>query len=83
MQSSGINLTGRRFGPHSLRHSLASNMLRKGTAISTISSALGHESTQTTMEYLRIDVTNLRECVLDIPPVAEDFYEQGGGVFYD
>lgn len=83
MQSSGINLTGRRFGPHSLRHSLASNMLRKGTAISTISSALGHESTQTTMEYLRIDVTNLRECVLDIPPVAEEFYEQGGGVFYD
>lgn len=83
MQSSGIETSGRRFGPHSMRHSLASNMLRQGTSLPTISSVLGHESTQTTMEYLRVDVTNLRECILDVPLVDESFYSQKGGAFYD
>lgn len=83
MQASDIDTSGRRFGPHSLRHSLASNMLRKGTSISTISSTLGHENSQTTMEYLRVDVVNLMECVLDVPMVDESFYYQKGGTFYD
>lgn len=83
MRSSGVDTSNRRFGPHSMRHSLASNLLRQGTPISTISSVLGHESIQTTMEYLRIDVTNLKECVLDVPLVDEPFYVQKGGAFYD
>ncbi len=83
MQASGINTLGRRFGPHSMRHSLASNMLQQGTSLPTISSILGHESTQSTMEYLRVDVTNLRDCVLNIPLVDESFYSQKGGAFYD
>jgi site-specific recombinase XerD len=83
MQSSGIDTSGRRFGPHSMRHSLASNMLRQGASLPTISSVLGHESTQTTMEYLRVDIINLRECVLDVPLVDESFYSQKGGAFYD
>lgn len=83
MQSSGVDISGRRFGPHSMRHSLASNMLRQGASLPVISGILGHESTQTTMEYLRVDIVNLRECVLDIPLVDEAFYLQKGGAFYD
>lgn len=83
IKSSGIDTSGRRFGPHSMRHSLASNMLCQGISLPIISSVLGHESTQTTMEYLRIDVVNLRECVLEVPLVAESFYLQKGGAFYD
>ena len=83
MQSSGIDISGRRFGPHSMRHSLASNMLLQGTSLPVISGILGHESTQTTMEYLRVDIVNLRECILDTPLVDEAFYLQKGGVFYD
>ncbi|MPM73077.1 Tyrosine recombinase XerC [bioreactor metagenome] len=83
MQLSGVDTSNRRFGPHSMRHSLASNLLRQGIPIPTISSVLGHDSTQATMEYLRIDVTNLKECVLDVPLVDEPFYVQKGGVFYD
>jgi len=83
MQSSGIDISSRRFGPHSMRHSLASNMLRQGTSLPVISGILGHESTQTTMEYLRVDIVNLRECVLDTPLVDEAFYLQKGGAFYD
>lgn len=83
MQLSGVDTSNRRFGPHSMRHSLASNLLRQGIPIPTISSVLGHDSTQATMEYLRIDVTNLKECVLDVPLVDDSFYVQKGGVFYD
>ena len=35
------------------------------------------------MEYLRIDVANLKECTLDVPLVDEAFYAQKGGAFYD
>lgn len=83
MRESGINLTGRKFGPHSMRHSLASNLLKNGVSLPIISSALGHESINTTMEYLRIDTTNLRKCALEVSMVASSFYEQKGGVFYE
>lgn len=83
MRESGVDLTGRKFGPHSMRHSLASNLLKAGASIPIISSALGHESSQTTMGYLRIDVSSLRKCSLDVPGVPDAFYEQKGGAFYD
>ena len=83
MRSSGVNLAGRKFGPHSMRHSLASNMLKSGASISIISEALGHESSETTREYLRVDVTSLAKCALDVTPVPETFYVQKGGAFYD
>jgi site-specific recombinase XerD len=83
MQESGVDISKRKFGPHSMRHSLASNLLKNGTSISTISSVLGHESTASTMEYLRIDTTSLSRCALDVPAVANGFYEQKGGLFYD
>ncbi|GHT36507.1 integrase [Bacteroidia bacterium] len=36
MQESGVDISKRKFGPHSMRHSLANNLLRNGTSISTI-----------------------------------------------
>jgi integrase len=83
MQGSGVDISKRRFGPHSMRHSLASNLLKNGVSIPIISSALGHESTQTTMEYLRIDTENLMKCTIEVPIVNPNFYEQKGGAFYD
>lgn len=83
MRESGVDLSGRKFGPHSMRHSLASNLLKTGAPIPIISSTLGHESSQTTLSYLRIDVENLKKCALDVPEVPDSFYEQKGGAFYD
>lgn len=83
MKNAGIRINGRHFGPHSLRHSLASRMLLNGTPLPIISETLGHSSTQTTMAYLRIDERQLRECTLDVPLVEKDFYEQKGGLFYE
>lgn len=79
----GINIKGRRFGPHSLRHSLAFRMLEESTALPVISEVLGHKSTESTRYYLRIDLGSMRQCMLDVPPVPTNFYEQKGGVFYE
>lgn len=79
----GIEIKGRRTGAHSLRHSLAYNMLGSGSAISTISGALGHSSVESTMFYMGIDIHMLIECSLSVPPVDTAFYNQGGGLLYD
>ena len=78
-----INIKCRRFGPHSLRHSLGFRMLEKSTVLPVISEVLGHESTESTRYYLRIDLKSMMQCMLDVPPVPTDFYEQKGGIFYD
>jgi integrase/recombinase XerD len=49
--NSGININGRKHGSHSLRHSLASNMLFNDTSIMEISKTLGHSSVDTTKIY--------------------------------
>ena len=79
----GIDIKGKRFGPHSLRHSLGFRMLEQSRVLPVISEVLGHESTRSTRYYLRIDLKSMRQCMLDVPPVPTDFYEQKGGAFYD
>jgi site-specific recombinase XerD len=83
IETCGVNTNGRRHGPHSLRHSLASRFLENKELIPVISEALGHLHTNTTMSYLRIDIASLRQCALNTPPVSNNFYEQKGGVFYE
>ena len=81
--ASGVDIAGRRFGPHAMRHTLASQLLRNGTSLPVISETLGHSHTQATMNYLRIDINNLMRCSLEVPLVSTSFYEQKGGMFYE
>jgi len=83
MRTSGVDISQRNFGPHSMRHSLASRLLSNGISLPVISETLGHNNTKSTMEYLRVDVSNLMKCTLDVPPVSSGFYEQKGGLFYE
>ena len=53
-------------GPHSLRHSLASSLLESNTPLPVISEILGHVDTNTTSVYLKIDITRLRQCALEV-----------------
>ncbi|MCM4160905.1 integrase [Antarcticibacterium sp. W02-3] len=82
-KKAGINTEGRRFGPHSLRHSLGFRMLEESTVLPVISEVLGHKSTESTRYYLRIDLKSMQQCMLEVPSVSPDFYLQKGGVFYD
>ncbi len=78
----GIDINGKKFGPHSLRHSLAFRLLERNTILPVISEVLGHENTESTRYYLRIDLKSMKQCMLDIPAVRNDFYLQKGGAFY-
>lgn len=82
MRESGVDISHRKFGPHSMRHSLASRLLANGVSLPVISESLGHNNTVSTMEYLRVDISSLIKCTLDVPPVTPGFYEQKGGAFY-
>jgi site-specific recombinase XerD len=81
-QKAGVNVEDRKHGAHALRHSLATNMLEKGTTLPVISEVLGHEYTSSTEYYLRVDLKSMRQCALDVPPVLSSFYNQKGGLFY-
>ena len=83
IQQSGVLTGNRRHGPHSMRHSLAGRMLENSVSINVISETLGHATTQTTMSYMRIDISSLMKCSLAVPSVADSFYMQKGGVFYE
>jgi site-specific recombinase XerD len=79
----GINCSNRRHGPHALRHSFASALLRAKAPLPVISEALGHKSMDSTMFYLRIDISSLRKCVMEVPLVPLSFYKQKGGYFHE
>jgi len=65
--NSNININGRKHGSHSLRHSLASNMLSNDTGILEISKTLGHACVDTTRIYSKVDINHLRLCELEVP----------------
>lgn len=65
VRKTGIMITAdRSHGMHSMRHTLASKLLKQRTPLSVISGILGHRDTNTTVEYLRVDIEQLRSCTL-------------------
>ncbi|MBT9140244.1 MAG: Tyrosine recombinase XerD [Dehalococcoidia bacterium] len=67
LDAAGINISNRRHGLHSMRHSLASSLLKNNTPYPVITGILGHESTAATRLYLNIDIGELRSVALDVP----------------
>lgn len=61
-------------GPHSLRHSLATNMLKHNIAMPIISTVLGHQSTESTKIYISVDIEKLRLCSLCIPKISSPYF---------
>lgn len=59
--------TGYGKGPHAMRSSLASVLLAEHVPLPIISEILGHKSTRTTENYLKIDINQLRNCSLEVP----------------
>lgn len=64
---SEIETNGRKHGLHAMRHSLASNLLQDNKPLPIISGILGHENSNTTKMYLRIDIEQLRTVGLEVP----------------
>lgn len=57
--------TPQKRGAHSLRHTLATRLLEKGTPFATIAEILGHSSLESTRIYAKADVEALRSVALD------------------
>ncbi len=83
IRMSGVKIGERRHGSHALRHSLASLLLGNDVSHHIITQILGHKSLDSKTAYLRIDLKSMRNCILSVPPIKKDFYEQGGGYFYE
>lgn len=59
-------------GPHCLRHSYATNLIRQGISIKTIGDILGHQCADTTRNYLRLAVEDLRTVPLSLPTIHQE-----------
>lgn len=62
-------LQGKQISPHVLRHTCALNILQATGDIRKVALWLGHESTQTTEDYLRVDVTQRIEVLDSVTPI--------------
>ncbi len=51
------------FSPHSLRHSVATDLVRGGVNIRVVQEILGHASLETTKRYTRVDDKDMRAAV--------------------
>lgn len=67
MLNSGIDINGRRLGPHSLRSSLATSMVNDGVSYEIIRRILGHSDYNTVRKYAKLDIEQLRQCALEVP----------------
>jgi integrase len=69
------NWKQKKHGPHALRFSLATNMLKNNISIPIIASILGHQSTKYTKRYIALDVDQLKKCALPIPSLKTTVFE--------
>lgn len=77
MREAGIShWKEKKHGPHSLRHSLASNMLKNNVSMPVIGTVLGHQRTETTKIYLKVDIGKLALCPLPMPALATSHYKE-------
>lgn len=80
MIRSGINISGKKHGPHSLRSSLASSMVNDGVSYESVRKILGHDSPNAIKHYARLDIQTLRNCALNCQApsgILAEFLEGG------
>ncbi len=60
LEKAGLPATHQYRGPHALRHTVATELLRKGQPIKTIADLLGQRNINTTSIYTKVDIASLR-----------------------
>lgn len=70
VEKAGIQKT---VSPHTFRHSFATSLLEGGANLRAIQAMLGHESIGTTEIYMHIDMSHLREEILEHHPRNKNY----------
>ncbi len=68
LRAAGVTPQGRK-GPHAFRHARAMDLLKSAVPLKVIGDIFGHQSTQSTLTYLKLDLEALRDVALDVPGV--------------
>ena len=69
-KKSGVDTGERRKGGHSLRTTLASELVAEKIPYDAVRRILGHEDPSSTSHYVHFDIESLRSCSLEIPEVT-------------
>ena len=72
LQKTNINCKGKKIGIHSMRHTLASLLLKENIPLNIISTILGHNNFSSSTIYTKIDQLQLRKCCLSLKEVIID-----------
>ena len=70
------SLVGKRVGPHTIRHTTATHLLRAGVDINTIRAWLGHVSLDTTNIYAEVDLETKAKALASVD-VSDAFASRG------
>jgi len=67
---SGICVAGKKHGPHSLRMTLASELVSENVPYMVVGKILGHEDPNVAKHYVKFDIEMLRACALEVPQLS-------------
>lgn len=67
---SGICVAGKKHGPHSLRMTLASELISENVPYMVVGKILGHEDPNVAKHYVKFDIEMLRSCALEVPQLS-------------
>jgi site-specific recombinase XerD len=70
VRATGVPIETTRF--HAVRHAFALRLLRVGTPLKHISEVMGHRDLNSTSEYLRLDIEDLRQVALPVPRLGKN-----------
>ena len=69
----GVDPTGRKHGLHSLRSTLASELVAENISYTVTQKILGHTNSAAINHYVKLDIEALRECALPVSPASGQF----------
>ena len=66
-KKAGINIGERKSGAHSLRMTLASELVAEKVPYDVVRKILGHEDPTAIKHYVKFDIESLRSCAIEVP----------------
>lgn len=71
----GINISGKKHGPHALRASASTSMINDDIPYEAVRSILGHTSSNAIKHYAKADIDKLRRCAISVSEPSGNFAE--------